>query len=132
VFGCGGDRDQGKRPLMGKAAGARAHLTIATSDNPRTEDPLAILAQVEAGLVAAGAQRVNPMQARGGVPGYIIVPDRRAAIRLAIASARPGDAVLIAGKGHETYQIVGAEKRPFDDRFEAAAALAHINSGGAP
>ena len=132
VFGCGGDRDKGKRPMMGKAAGSRAHLTIATSDNPRAEDPLAILSEVEAGMVASGAQKLNPMQARAGQRGYLIVPDRRAAIRLAIASARSGDAVLIAGKGHEPYQIVGSEKRPFDDRVEAAAAIAHINSGGAP
>ena len=114
VFGCGGDRDKGKRPLMGEAAGRRADLVIATSDNPRTEDPLAILAGVEPGLAKSGLSKGK---------GYKIVADRREAIALAIASAQPGDAVLIAGKGHEDYQIVGREKRPFDDRLEAARAL---------
>jgi UDP-N-acetylmuramoyl-L-alanyl-D-glutamate--2,6-diaminopimelate ligase len=132
VFGCGGDRDRGKRPLMGKAAASRAQIVIATSDNPRSEDPLAILSEIEPGLIAGGLSKLNAMQVRGGIHGYAMVPDRRAAIRLAIASARPGDAVLIAGKGHEPYQIVGTEKRPFDDRREAAEAIAHINAGGAP
>ena len=143
VFGCGGDRDKGKRPMMGKAAGARAQLTIATSDNPRSEDPLAILSEVEQGLVSSGAQKVAPELAaellldhaargRSGTRSYAIVADRRAAIRLAIAAARPGDAVLIAGKGHEATQTIGAQKRPFDDRVEAALAIAKINAGEAP
>ena len=123
VFGCGGDRDRGKRPLMGKAAGERADLVIATSDNPRTEDPLAILGQVEPGLAASGKRRLDPRHARAGAPGYCVVPDRREAIELSLRCARLGDAVLIAGKGHEDYQIVGKEKRPFDDRAEARRAL---------
>ena len=123
VFGCGGDRDKGKRPLMGAVAAGRADLTIATSDNPRTEDPLQILAEVEAGLAASGKPRLDPESAARGAAGYCVVPDRRAAIALAIRQARRGDAVLIAGKGHEDYQIVGAEKRPFDDREEARRAL---------
>src|SRR5205085_1799102 len=110
VSGCGGDRDRAKRPLMGEAAGRRADLTIATSDNPRSEDPLAILADVEPGLKKSGGS-------------YRIEPDRRAAIALAVASGRPGDLVLIAGKGHETYQLVGEEKLEFDDRAEARRAL---------
>jgi UDP-N-acetylmuramoyl-L-alanyl-D-glutamate--2,6-diaminopimelate ligase len=116
VFGCGGDRDRGKRPLMGEAAGRRAQLSIATSDNPRTEDPLAILADVEPGLRKSGGD-------------YRVEPDRRRAIALALEAARPGDAVLIAGKGHETYQIVGHTKHAFDDRVEAAQALAALGGG---
>jgi UDP-N-acetylmuramoyl-L-alanyl-D-glutamate--2,6-diaminopimelate ligase len=129
LFGCGGDRDQGKRPLMGRAAGSRADLVVATSDNPRSEDPLAILAQVEPGLAAAGCSRLDEAQASAGARGYLVVPDRRAAIALALRAARPGDVVLLAGKGHETYQLVGAEKRPFDDRLEAAAALQRLAGG---
>jgi UDP-N-acetylmuramoyl-L-alanyl-D-glutamate--2,6-diaminopimelate ligase len=126
VFGCGGDRDRGKRPLMGEAAGSRADLVIATSDNPRTEDPLAILEEIEPGLVRTGKTKLDPRHARMGLKGYCVVPDRREAIRLALQSARLGDAVLIAGKGHEDYQIVGKEKRPFDDRIEARKALEEI------
>jgi UDP-N-acetylmuramoyl-L-alanyl-D-glutamate--2,6-diaminopimelate ligase len=126
VFGCGGDRDRGKRPLMGEAAGRRADLVVATSDNPRTEDPLAILAEIEPGLVRSGKTRLEPRHARMGLGGYCIVPDRKEAIGLAVRCARPGDAVLIAGKGHEDYQIVGKDKRPFDDRVEARRALEEI------
>ena len=127
VFGCGGDRDRGKRPLMGAAAASRANLTVATSDNPRTEDPLAILAEIEPGLRQSGKPHLDPRHARAGTTeGYVIVPDRREAIELALQCARPGDAVLIAGKGHEDYQIVGREKRPFDDRAEARRALLEI------
>jgi UDP-N-acetylmuramoyl-L-alanyl-D-glutamate--2,6-diaminopimelate ligase len=126
VFGCGGDRDAGKRPLMGRAAGARAHLTVATSDNPRTEDPLAILAQVEAGLAETGGKKLDAAQAKAGAAGYLVLADRRAAIEAALSCARPGDVVLIAGKGHEAVQLVGKEQRPFDDRLEAAAALARL------
>src|SRR5216117_3891822 len=93
VFGCGGDRDRGKRPLMGEAAARRSDLVVLTSDNPRTEDALRILADIEEGVRAAG------------MTGHIVEPDRRAAIALAIGRARPGDLVLVAGKGHEDYQI---------------------------
>ena len=127
VFGCGGDRDKGKRPLMGEAAGLRADLSIATSDNPRTEDPLAILAGIEPGLVKSGQTRLDPRHARAGSRGYCVVPERREAIELALKSAQPGDVVLIAGKGHEDYQIVGTEKRPFDDRAEARRALRELS-----
>lgn len=111
VFGCGGDRDPGKRPLMGKVAGELADLVIATSDNPRSEDPLAILAAVEQGLAASGN------------PRYRLVPDRREAIREAIAAAQPGWAVVVAGKGHEREQTVGDKKLPFSDLEEIGKAL---------
>ena len=127
VFGCGGDRDRGKRPLMGEAAGSRADLVVATSDNPRTEDPAAILADIEPGLVRSGKTKLDPRHTRMGLSGYCVVPDRREAIELALRAARPGDAVLIAGKGHEDYQIVGKDKRPFDDRAEAKRALEEIS-----
>src|SRR5438067_6453351 len=122
VFGCGGDRDRGKRPLMGRAAARLADLVVATSDNPRTEDPLAILADIEPGL-SKHKRKMGMSDARAGRDGYCVIPDRAAAIELALRSARAGDAVVIAGKGHEDYQIVGTEKRSFDDRVEARRAL---------
>jgi UDP-N-acetylmuramoyl-L-alanyl-D-glutamate--2,6-diaminopimelate ligase len=123
VFGCGGDRDRGKRPLMGEVAGRGADLAIATSDNPRGERPEDILAEIVPGLERAGARRLAPAEAEAGAPGYLVVPDRREAIALALSAARAGEAVLIAGKGHEDYQLVGAERRHFDDREEARRAL---------
>lgn len=100
VFGCGGDRDRGKRPLMGEVAARDADVVIVTSDNPRTEEPEAIIDEIMPGI--------------GDAPHERIV-DRRAAIGRAIELARPGDAVLLAGKGHEAYQVVGEESRPFDE-----------------
>ncbi len=123
VFGCGGDRDRSKRPLMGEAAAAGSQLVIVTSDNPRSEDPLAIIRQIEPGVKAAGLAPLTEAAARRGEPGYLVIPDRREAIRLAVELAQPGDAVLIAGKGHEDYQIWGTERRHFDDREEVAEAL---------
>jgi len=116
VFGCGGDRDRGKRPLMGAIAGRMADLPVLTSDNPRTEDPLAIIAQVETGLVEAGLGRIDRDDAKRMRPGYIVEPDRRDAIAIALDLAKPGDIVVIAGKGHEDYQLVGARRLDFDDR----------------
>jgi UDP-N-acetylmuramoyl-L-alanyl-D-glutamate--2,6-diaminopimelate ligase len=124
VFGCGGDRDRSKRPLMGRAAAEKSQLVIVTSDNPRTEDPLAIIREIEPGLAASGLARITAAAARSGTAGFLVVPDRREAIRLAVSLARPGEAVLVAGKGHEDYQIWGAERRHFDDREEVAQALA--------
>jgi len=113
VFGCGGDRDPGKRPLMGKVVGDLADLPIATSDNPRSEDPLAILAAVEEGLKASANRN------------YRIVPDRREAIRRAVSVASAGGwSVLVAGKGHERDQIVGNQRIPFSDRNELEQAIA--------
>ncbi len=108
VFGCGGDRDREKRPLMGGISVELADLTIITSDNPRSEDPLQIIGQIEAG-------------AKGG--HYLLQPDRRAAIKMAVEEARPGDIVVIAGKGHETYQQFADRTVEFDDRLVAAAAI---------
>jgi UDP-N-acetylmuramoyl-L-alanyl-D-glutamate--2,6-diaminopimelate ligase len=114
VFGCGGDRDRGKRPIMGEIAGRIADLPVLTSDNPRTEDPLKIIAEVEQGLVAAKLSRLADARLKGR--GYVVEPDRRSAIKLALEVAEPGDAVIVAGKGHEDYQLVGARVLQFDDR----------------
>jgi len=116
VFGCGGDRDRGKRPKMGRVAAELADLAVLTSDNPRSEEPGEILRQVEAGV------RETPQPARR-LRDYRIVEDRRAAITWAIGAAEPGDAVVIAGKGHEDYQIIGTMRHPFDDRVIAREAL---------
>jgi UDP-N-acetylmuramoyl-L-alanyl-D-glutamate--2,6-diaminopimelate ligase len=123
VFGCGGDRDRGKRPLMGEAAARAADLAVVTSDNPRSEDPSAIIAEIVPGLERAGMRRLSASGALAGDGGYLAVADRREAISLALTAARAGDAVLIAGKGHEDYQLVGARRLPFDDREEARRAL---------
>lgn len=111
VFGCGGDRDPSRRAIMGRAAAESADVVVVTSDNPRHEEPLAIIDEILSGLRS--------------VPGVTVhvEPDRRAAIALAIASARPGDVVVIAGKGHETGQIIGDRTLPFDDREVALELL---------
>ncbi len=125
VFGCGGDRDRTKRPLMGEVAGKYSDLVVLTSDNPRTEDPLAIIEEVEKGFQTLSLEewRRNGMEAWRSQKGYLKVPDRREAIRRAIRLAQGEDIVLIAGKGHEDYQIIGKKKIPFDDRLEARKAL---------
>ena len=110
VLGCGGDRDRSKRPWMGRAATSNADLTVITSDNPRSEDPLAIIAEIEPGAKEGGGR-------------YVVEPDRRAAIGLAVAEAGAGDVVVIAGKGHETYQELADRTVAFDDRVVAAEAL---------
>ncbi len=121
VFGCGGDRDRTKRPRMAEAVARYADRVIATSDNPRTEDPEAILDDLEPGL--ARLRRVAPEELAAAEGAFCRITDRREAIRLAIEVAEPGDTVVIAGKGHEDYQIVGRERIPFDDREEARRAL---------
>jgi UDP-N-acetylmuramoyl-L-alanyl-D-glutamate--2,6-diaminopimelate ligase len=125
VFGCGGDRDRTKRPLMGKVAGTYSDLSILTSDNPRTEDPLAIMNEVEAGLKSLSLfeWQKDGIGSWRSKKGYLKIPDRREAIRMAIRLSQPSDTVLLAGKGHEDYQIVGKQKFPFDDRIEAKKAL---------
>ena len=115
MFGCGGDRDRTKRPKMGQAAGAGSDFVVATSDNPRTEDPLAILAEIEPGLKASGVQ-------------YTVEPDRAAAIGLALGSAKAGDVVLLAGKGHEKEQVLADRTIPFDDAQVALTCLTELAS----
>jgi len=129
VFGCGGDRDKGKRPLMGTVAAENADLAIVTSDNPRTENPDDIISEVTPGLEKGGLRRISAGKAKSGEKGYLVDADRRAAIELAIGLASADDVVLIAGKGHETYQQVGTEKHNFDDRQVAAKALANRTPG---
>ncbi|KXK00297.1 MAG: UDP-N-acetylmuramoylalanyl-D-glutamate--2, 6-diaminopimelate ligase [Acidobacteria bacterium OLB17] len=111
VFGCGGDRDRSKRRPMGEVAGELSDLAIITSDNPRREDPLKIIESIEEGV-------------RSRTEAYEVISDRREAIGRAIARAEAGDVVIIAGKGHENYQIIGGDKFHFDDREVAAEALA--------
>ena len=111
VFGCGGDRDRAKRPLMGEAAGRGSDFVVLTSDNPRSEDPIAIINDALVGLQKTGA-------------AYRVEPDRRKAIALAIGQARPGDVLLLAGKGHEKVQVTRDGPHPFDD-VEVARELLH-------
>ena len=115
VFGCGGDRDRGKRPIMGRIAEKYSDITVITSDNPRTENPLEIIEEIKVGL-----QQEN----------HIIEPDRAKAIEIAVQNAKKDDIILIAGKGHETYQIIGREKVHFDDREAVRLALANLKLRG--
>jgi UDP-N-acetylmuramoyl-L-alanyl-D-glutamate--2,6-diaminopimelate ligase len=126
VFGCGGDRDRTKRPLMGAVAARLSDLVIVTSDNPRSEDPARIIEEIQRGIVTP-ADRLGSKGAKG-TPSMSIV-DRREAIERAIRDARPGDLVLIAGKGHEKYQVIGDRTLPFDDVEVARAALGRRRSG---
>jgi UDP-N-acetylmuramoyl-L-alanyl-D-glutamate--2,6-diaminopimelate ligase len=114
VFGCGGDRDKTKRVPMGRVAGENSDIVFITSDNPRTEDPLKIISEIEVGVAETGTK-------------YFAVSDRRDAIYRAIALAKSNDVVIIAGKGHETYQIVGNDKFHFDDREVATDAIANLS-----
>jgi UDP-N-acetylmuramoyl-L-alanyl-D-glutamate--2,6-diaminopimelate ligase len=123
VFGCGGDRDRSKRPLMGEVAARLSDVVIVTSDNPRTEDPEGILSDIEPGIRRGGLAPVGASAARAQASGYIREPDRRAAIAQALEIAGSADVVLIAGKGHEDYQIIGTERRHFDDREEVRTLL---------
>jgi UDP-N-acetylmuramyl-tripeptide synthetase len=118
LFGCGGDRDRSKRPLMGMAAAELSDYVVLTSDNPRSEDPLAIMNDAMVGI------------GRFDTP-YVTEPDRSAAIRLALSQAQPGDVVLLAGKGHETYQVLKDRTIAFDDRAVAAEVLKTLGYGKA-
>jgi UDP-N-acetylmuramoyl-L-alanyl-D-glutamate--2,6-diaminopimelate ligase len=132
LFGCGGDRDRTKRPHMGAAALAGSDLVIVTSDNPRTEDPLAIIREIEAGMQETGYRMQSigsPGWAPAGRTPYLVIPDRAEAIAAAIGLAQPGDVVVLAGKGHEDYQIIGERKIRFDDRDEARKAILRRQSG---
>lgn len=125
VFGCGGDRDRGKRPLMGEAAAQRADLVVITSDNPRSEVPETIMADIEAGVRGQGLPLLSSLaECRNNCHrGYTLVVDRSEAIRQAIDCAGDGDVVYIGGKGHENYQILGDKRIDFDDRIVATEAL---------
>ncbi len=113
MFGCGGDRDKDKRPLMGKAAAELSDYVVVTSDNPRSEDPLRIINDIRVGVQKCETP-------------FDVIPDRREAIRRTIAEARPGDVVILAGKGHENYQVLGSGKIHFDDREIAGEILASL------
>ena len=116
VFGCGGDRDRSKRPIMGEIGGRLADLCILTSDNPRTEDPMAILAAIEEGIKPTGKP-------------YEVIENRRAAIRHAMEIAREGDIIVLAGKGHETYQDIQGVKHPFDEKVVVQELLEEMRAG---
>ncbi|MFP3981220.1 MAG: UDP-N-acetylmuramoyl-L-alanyl-D-glutamate--2,6-diaminopimelate ligase [Desulfobacterales bacterium] len=123
IFGCGGDRDRAKRPLMGEIAGKYADLAVVTSDNPRTEAPEKIIEDIVAGMhdfTRVAPESLGPDFAPAT---FTVEPDRRQAIRVGIRVSRPGDAILIAGKGHETYQVIGNTTVAFDDRVEAEQVL---------
>jgi UDP-N-acetylmuramoyl-L-alanyl-D-glutamate--2,6-diaminopimelate ligase len=127
VFGCGGERDRGKRPAMGRVAAMLSDLVILTSDNPRGEDPIEILREIEDGI-----QAVRPGWKRG--QHFYSMPDRKEAIEKAVELAEAGDMLVIAGKGHETYQVIGKERIPFDDRQAAREAIETrpVGSQGSP
>jgi UDP-N-acetylmuramoyl-L-alanyl-D-glutamate--2,6-diaminopimelate ligase len=129
VFGCGGDRDKTKRPLMGAVAARLSDLVVVTSDNPRSEDPEQIIDEIKRGIVMP-ADRLPPRgQAAPKSTACLAITDRKAAIERAIREARAGDLVLIAGKGHEKYQVIGDHVTPFDDVEVARAMLARRRTG---
>ena len=141
LFGCGGDRDRGKRPLMGEIAARLSRLVVLTSDNPRSEEPVSILEEIEEGVRKNGIKKfqISDLKSENSElktqnskliseRGYYVEPDRRAAIRLALQMARAGDLVLIAGKGHENYQILGPRRIHFDDREVAREELKKLSS----
>lgn len=129
VFGCGGDRDRGKRPMMGEVAGRIADVALITSDNPRTESPMKIIKGIEEGMkrLAVPRLRAEALLKRPWLKGYDVIPSRRAAIATAVRYARQGDVVLISGKGHENYQITSTGRIFFDDRLEVSRQAAAIN-----
>jgi len=125
VFGCGGNRDSAKRPQMGAIASRLCDLTVITNDNPRTEPPQKIIDQILEGTNKAAVHEYTTLDLAAGFQqrGYVVEPDRKNAIQLAVLASRPGDTVLIAGKGDETYQVIKESIVPFDDRAEARTAL---------
>jgi UDP-N-acetylmuramoyl-L-alanyl-D-glutamate--2,6-diaminopimelate ligase len=132
VFGCGGDRDPTKRPLMGAVAARLSDVIVVTSDNPRSEDPEAIIGQITRGIKRPSDRPARTgTEAAGERPECLTIPDRGHAIALAISRAQPGDLVLVAGKGHEKSQVIGDRVLPFDDGEVARAALARRRAGSA-
>ena len=129
VFGAGGDRDKGKRPEMGRVGVEDADLCVMTSDNPRTEDPRRILDEVASGAKQAGGFLIEAAELAAATRGYCVVLEREEAIAAAIRAARAGDTVLLAGKGHEDYQVIGTTREHFDDREEARAVIASLAGG---
>jgi UDP-N-acetylmuramoyl-L-alanyl-D-glutamate--2,6-diaminopimelate ligase len=125
VFGCGGDRDRNKRPMMGEIAARLSDLVVLTSDNPRTERPEAIIAEIEEGVKNAGLEKISFSESANR-KGYFTVADRFEAIQAALHMAKRGDIVLVAGKGHEDYQIIGKQRIPFDDREKIKETLNKI------
>jgi UDP-N-acetylmuramoyl-L-alanyl-D-glutamate--2,6-diaminopimelate ligase len=124
VFGCGGDRDRNKRPVMGEVAGRYSDLVIVTSDNPRTEDPETIIEEILPGVMQHFDRQLSQQELlTPAASGVYVTPDRLAALQLAVTALQPGDILLVAGKGHEDYQILGKEKIHFDDREEIRRAL---------
>ena len=132
VFGCGGDRDKAKRPMMGEIAAKHCDLSIVTSDNPRSEAPQVIIDHILEGTKRVGGRAYSRADVQNGFNdnGFVREPDRREAIELGIRVSQPGDTVLIAGKGHETYQILGNKTIDFDDREEARKVLARLEASG--
>lgn len=129
AFGCGGDRDPLKRPIMGKHSAELADIVVLTSDNPRSEAPERILEQIEAGVRETDLPKITTGALAKSERGYVIEPDRALAIQQLVAAAQPGDTVLIAGKGHEKVQIVGSQRLPFDDIEVARQAVAGLAGG---
>ena len=124
LFGCGGDRDRAKRPAMGSVAAIHSELVVVTSDNPRSEEPQAIIDEIRPGLEQVfGAEWSLQKATEQGRGGYVVIPDRRAAIEFAVALLKEGDLLLVAGKGHEDYQQIGSRRIHFDDREELRRAL---------
>lgn len=124
VFGCGGDRDRNKRPIMAEVAARGSDIAIATSDNPRTEDPQQILDDIRVGLLRVHKQEWQRQEAMAGTGrGYVVIEDRREALEFAVSLLRSGDLLLVAGKGHEDYQILASGRIHFDDREELRKAL---------
>ena len=117
MFGCGGGRDREKRPIMGEISGRLADFSILTSDNPRLEQPMDILRAIEEGIKPTGAP-------------YVVIENRREAIRYAMQMGQPGDVIVLAGKGHETYQDIGGQKLPFDEKVVVRELLREM--GGSP
>lgn len=130
VFGCGGDRDKTKRPLMGEEVARLSDIAVITSDNPRTENPMKIIEQILTGIKRSNINRYEPTEYRllTDKKCYFVEPDREKAIHLGIKIAKAGDIILIAGKGHETYQLIGKDSFPFDDRQKASSALLQIET----